>query len=120
MSSEQHNHGASMKENPQPESATGRHGSAKFKSPVAVLGALMCVLALAGCLRSFIKYDPPDELAGWQYQGGLLWKDLVTPRCQPRCWRTSRNMLLMRPKPRAEIPGSPASISSRNRPVKSR
>ena len=36
----------------------------------------MCVLALAGCLRSFIKYDPPDELAGWQYQGGLLWKDL--------------------------------------------
>ena len=76
MNSEQDNPGASMKEYPQSESATGRHGSAKFKSPVALLGALMFVLALAGCFRGFIRYDPPDELPGWQRNGGRLWKDL--------------------------------------------
>ena len=67
MNSEQDNHGASMKEYPQSESATGRRGSAKFRSPLALLGALLCVLALAGCFRGYPT--PPDLLEGWQYLG---------------------------------------------------
>ena len=76
MNSEQDNPGASMKEYPQSESATGRRGRAKFKSPLAIFAALLFVVVLAGCFRGFIKYDPPDELAGWQYLGGRLWEGL--------------------------------------------
>ena len=66
MNSKQDNPGASMKEYPQPESATGRRGSAKFRSPVALLGALLCVLALAGCLRGLSS--PPRIY----WQGGSI------------------------------------------------